>query len=137
MSHSTAMAGRPEPVDQQALVVVLGEAEHERVRAEALADVTERDDGHLARPVAEVEAIEPEAAGDDVVGDAELAVELEGAGLDGHRAGRLARAGVSVDQAERTPRPRQPEGEDQAGRAGADDQDVAVHAVRSVPRWRT
>src|SRR5262249_6884292 len=42
-----------------------------------------------------------DTAGDHVVGDAELAVELEGPGLDGHRPGPLAGPGLAVDQAER------------------------------------
>ena len=83
-------------------------------------------DGELAGPVAEVEAVEPEPGGDHLVGDAELAIELEGPGLDGHRPGRLPGAGVLVDQAERHPGPRQPEGEDQPGRAGPDDQDLRL-----------
>ena len=83
-------------------------------------------DGELPGPVADVDAVEPEPGGDDLVGDAELAIELQGPGLDGHGAGGLAGPGVLVDQAERCPGPRQPEGEDQPGRAGSDDQDLRL-----------
>jgi hypothetical protein len=99
------------------------ERERERERADAAADVSERGDGDLPGAVAQVEAIEPEPGGDHCVGDAELAIELEGPGLVGHDAGRLPGAGVLVERAERHPGPRQPQGEDRPGRAGPEDQD--------------
>ena len=45
------VAGRAEAVDQEALVVVLGEAEDERERADALADVAEAGRRRARRPV--------------------------------------------------------------------------------------
>src|SRR5205085_2264578 len=70
------VAGFGECGGQEPLVVVLGEAEDERVRADAPTDAPEEGDAQLAGPVADVEAVEAEAAGDDRVGDPELAVEL-------------------------------------------------------------
>jgi hypothetical protein len=69
------VAGRPEALGQQLLVVVLGEAEDERERADAAADVPERGDGELPGPVAEVEAVEPEPGGNHLVGVPELATK--------------------------------------------------------------
>src|SRR5262249_3388180 len=118
------MAGRVEPIGQEALVVVLGKTENERERADAAADVPEPGDGELPGPVANVKAVEPKPGGHYPIGDAELAIELEGPVLDGHRAGRLPGTGVLVDEAQRCPGLRQPQGEDQPGRACSDDQDL-------------
>src|SRR4029077_1151427 len=75
-------AGLPEALRQQPLVVVLGEAEDERERADAAPDVPEVGDGELPRPVADVDAVEPESGGDRLLGDPERAIKIQGAGLD-------------------------------------------------------
>ena len=66
-------------------------------------------------------AIELDAVADDFVGDAELAVELERAGVDDEGAGGGARLGDFVDDANADAEAREPEGEVEAGGAGADD----------------
>ena len=107
-------------------MVVLRQAQDERKRANVAADVTERDDGELSRSVSKVQTIKPKPGGDHIVGDAEPAIELERPGLDCHRARRLARPGVLLDQPERHPGPRQPQRENEPRRAGPDNQDARL-----------
>jgi hypothetical protein len=75
-------AGFGEMIDEEAFVLVLGKDEHVREGAEALAEGAEFD-------VADVFAFDPEVYGfefvsfvHDFVGKAQLAVELERAGVD-------------------------------------------------------
>ena len=100
---------------------VLREDEHVGEGAEALAEGAEFD-------VADVLAFDPEVYGDELVSffdnfarEAELAVELEGAGVDDESAGGGARLGGFVDDADADAEAREPESEDQPGGAGADD----------------
>ena len=114
-------AGFGEVVDEEALVLVLGEDEHEREGAEALAEGAEFDVADVFAFDPEVYGIELVASADDFVGDAELAVELERAGVDDEGARGGARFGDFVDDADADAEAREPEGEVEAGGAGTDD----------------
>src|SRR5262249_25527906 len=50
-----ALAGKPKALGQQPLVVILGEAQDERKRANIAAHVSERDNSELSHPVAEMQ----------------------------------------------------------------------------------
>jgi hypothetical protein len=112
--------------DEEALVLVLGEDEHIGERAQALAECAELD-------VADASAFDPEVYGkelvaeaDHLVGEADLAVELECAGVDDQRARGDAWFGDLVDDADADAEASEPEGENEAGRASADDEDLSV-----------
>ena len=87
-------------IDEEAFVLVLGEDEHKGERAEALAEVAEFDVADVLAFYPEVYGFELVAFVDDFVGDAELAVELEGAGMDDEGPGGGARFGGFVDDAD-------------------------------------
>ena len=59
--------------------------------------------------------------------DAELGVNLQGAGLNAKRPALHGRSGVTVDDLDAHAAPYELVGEHEAGRAGADDQDVRIH----------
>src|SRR5262249_14861781 len=62
------------------------------------------------------------------VDDAEVRVDLERAGLHTERSRLARRADMAVDDPHPDATPRELVGEHQAGRTGADDQDVGIHA---------
>ena len=112
---------------------VLLEHEHEREGTEALAELAELDVGGVLGFHPEVDGDELGAAAHDFVGEAELAVELEGAGVDDEGAGSGARFGDFIDDADADAEAREPEGEVQARGAGADDEDLGVgHGVKEL-----
>ena len=63
---------------------------------------------------------------DDRIREADLAVQLERARLHGERARRRARPCRLVDDPDAHAQPRQPQGQHQPGRPGADDEDVTL-----------
>ena len=67
---------------------------------------------------------------DNGVGEIELSIELERAGLNGERARGCARLGGLVHDPHPGSEPGQPKGEDKAGWTGANDQDIACLHVR-------
>ena len=71
-----------------------------------------------------------DAAVDDRLGDAELAVEFQRAGLHDHGAGGFPGPGGPVDDAGPDAALEQGEGEHQAGRAGAGDEDLGARRIR-------
>jgi hypothetical protein len=79
----------------------------------------------------EVGSPDATAAFDDGVVEEDLAVELERARLDGEGARRGAGAWRLVDDADFDAELGQPEGEHEAGRSGADDQNGLLHAYGS------
>ena len=87
-------------------MLVLGEDEHVRKGAGALAEGAEFDVADvLAFFYPEVDGFELVAFADDFVGEAELAVELEGAGVDDEGARGRARFGGFVDDADANAQP--------------------------------
>ena len=107
-------------------MLVLRQAQHERVGAEPRAEVAEAECRDLppASPHAELAHADP--ACDGGVGDAELAVELERPRVDGHRARRLARPRAPVDDPERHAEAHEPECQGEPGGTGADDEDLRL-----------
>ena len=105
-------------------MVVLGKAKQEGVRAEARAEVAEIEARRLPARVEEVRHFDLYAGLDDIVGEAELAVELQRARVDDEGARGLPRSRVLVDNAERNTVTREAQREDEAGRTGAHDQDL-------------
>ncbi len=61
------------------------------------------------------------------VDDAELGVDLQGTGLHAERAALLGGPGMPIDDLDAHAAPHQLVGEHEAGRAGADNQDVRIH----------
>ncbi len=117
-----------QPGGQEPLVVVLRVGQHERVGAEARAHVGQVQFGGLdpfalGPQAAQMSAARADAAGDHRVGPAELAIELQGAGMDGHGPRLLRRPGLRVDDAHPHPAADQGQGEHHAGGPGAGDQD--------------
>ena len=128
-------AQRLQPLDQQPLMLVLREDMQEGIGGQTLADRLERQARGLLAPDPEIDRRVLVAAGDDLAGQVELAVELQGAGLDrqGSRGG--SGFGGLVDDAHLDPKLGQPERQHQPGRPGADDQDIAS-CHRASPRSR-
>ncbi len=116
-------------------MLVLGEDEHVVERPEALADGVQVDMGHRL-------AAGPESHGPDLVpgvhhrlGDADLAVEFQGARLHGQGPRGRARLCGLVDHPHRDAQLRQPQGQDQARGAGAGDQDFRLEHVSCPFPW--
>ena len=136
VGRSTVTPSASQVVDEEAFVLVLREDEHEGEGAEALAE-SPRSTWRPCLPLTQrLTASTWIAARDDFVGDAELAVELERAGVDDEGARGRARFGGFVDDADADAEPGEPEGEDEAGGAGADDQHLGG-SMRSVRHERT
>jgi len=118
-------------IDQQALVLILRKNQQVRKRAQTLAHFPE--DGTRRLPAGHPEICRdyPPATFDDGVGEADLAVELERPSLHGKRARRRPRFRSLVDNPHAHAEPRQPQGQDQARRPCADDEDVCLARRRS------
>ena len=126
-------ASRLEMLDQDALVNVLRQREGEGVAAEALAEGAEV--GSLRRRLpacVRLMRLDPQTGRQYVVDDAELPVKLQRARLHRKRPRRLARAGIHVDDADVDAEPRQPERQSEAGRPGADDENLRTHSRHRV-----
>ncbi len=121
-------------LDQEALMIVLRKSQHERVGAEAGADVLERQHGDIVAVFTQVNGVDLDAKVDHHVGKPQLAVEFQRARMHGHRAGGLAGAAVLVDDAHSDAAPRQGYGEHQAGGAGADNEHLSSHEISLHPR---
>ena len=114
-------AERREPVGEHALGDVLGQHQHELVGRGQLAEVELQQ-----RPVAiaQREALDLEAAADQLADDAEGLEHLERVGVDHRGARGVLPFGQPVDQQVADARLAQGDREGEAGRAGADDQDI-------------
>ena len=88
-----------ERVDQKALVLVLREGEHIRKGTQPTPHVAERDATHLSTSDPEIGGGELQSALHDVVGQSNLAIQLECARLNRDRAGRRTRLRDLVDDA--------------------------------------
>jgi hypothetical protein len=109
------------------LIVVLAKHQHERKRAEALADVADRDACAPASVRPHVGGGGAGAERERLLDDAHLRIDLHRARLHGHRPRLLSRAGVAVDDDGLDAAAGELVGEHQAGRAGTDDENVRVH----------
>ena len=121
---------RLEAFDKQAFVFVLRKDAQRGVRGQADADLLEvyARLAFATRP--KVDRGNFTRSCDDGVGEIELAVKLERAGLNGERARGGPRLGGLVHDSHPGPELGQPEGEDKAGRTGADYQDIASFHLR-------
>jgi hypothetical protein len=108
--------------DQDALVDVLRQRKCEGVWADAAAEVGERQLCGDAGRRAHGELLQPHAGGKHILDDADLAVELERAGLDGERTRCHAWTCGLVEDADRHAETGEPEGKRQPGWSGASDQ---------------
>ncbi|MNT19518.1 hypothetical protein D3C72_1547800 [compost metagenome] len=129
-------AGRRQFADQKAFMLVLRQAQHERVGAQTLADLAQRQFHQLLAAFVDVHGIDLDAQADQLVGKAQLLVKLQGARMHGHGPRRLARTAVLVDDAAIDAMARQAQGKHEAGRTGADDQDGrCIHAIQYRTGW--
>ncbi|RWX64036.1 hypothetical protein EN780_22010 [Mesorhizobium sp. M4B.F.Ca.ET.089.01.1.1] len=119
-------AGALEMRDQQAFVDVLRQREGEGVGADTAAEIRQRQPCRDASRRVQGQPLQPHACGEHVVDDADLAVELQRAGLDRERARGLAGSGGLVEDAHRHAEPGQPQRQRQAGRTGAGNQDLGL-----------
>ena len=117
---------------QQSLVVVLAQDQEEGIRTEVPADVAQRDARRSPSPHPQVGAGRALAELERPPGDPEMGVDLERAGLDAERTRLERRARVAIYDRRTHALPAELIGEHQAGRAGADDQDIGVAAGRCV-----
>jgi hypothetical protein len=113
-----------ELIDEEALVLVLREDEREGKGAEACAELAEDGAGDAIAGDPEVDGFDLAAALDDGIGEAELRVELEGAGLDGESSGGGPGFWCLVDDADAYAEPSEPESEYETGWACSGDKDV-------------
>ena len=123
-------AHRRQPVDQQALVLVLGKDPQRGVRGQADADLLEGNASLAPAARPKVDRGNLMGSCDDVVGEIELTVKLERAGLNGERSRSRARFAGLVHDPHFCAELCQPEGQDEAGWAGADHQNVATRHFR-------
>ena len=113
-----------EAVDQQTLVLVLRKDQRVGERAEARAHLAENRVRHLLAGHPEIGGEDVPSTFDDRVSQADLPVQLERACLHGQRARRRPRLRRLVDDPYAHAQPRQPQGQHEARRPGADDEDV-------------
>ena len=112
-------------------MLVLRQAQHERVGAQAFADLAQRQFYQLLAALVDVHGIDLDAQPDELVGKAQLLVKLQGARMHGHGPRRLARTAVLVDDAAIDAMARQAQSKHEAGRTGADDQyGRSIHAIQ-------
>ncbi len=118
-----ANAGPLEMVDEHPLMRVLRIHEREGEGTQSLADGVDRDASPWSATHPEIEGRYLDAARHGVVCDSDLPVELERARLDGQRSRRRSRSVGAIDDPDRHPEPREPEGEDESRRSGANNED--------------
>ena len=116
-------AERPQPGEQHGLGLVLGD--HQRVRV-GRGQPVERDGQQPAGAVADGEPGDRDAAGDQLLGGAQLVQHLQGAGVHDGGAGGVGALGQPVEDDEVDAGGGEGDGEREAGRAGADDGDLGA-----------
>jgi hypothetical protein len=112
--------------DEEMLVFVLGKNQRVRIRTKASSEFAEDRAGGVVAGDPEIHGDGLMTAGDDGVGEAELAIKFEGARLHGESARRGAGFRGFVDEAHAHAEAREPEGQDEAGGTGADHEDVGI-----------
>ena len=111
-------------LDQKLFVLILGEDQQVREGAQSLAYVAEVGTSCRLAAHPDVDGRELEAAVDDLVRKTDLAIELERTRVHRERARRGPRLGRLVDDPDVGAHALEPERQDQAGRAGADDENL-------------
>ena len=94
--------------DQKSLVVVLREAEQKRERTQARAHIRECEAGDICAVLAQVNAVNANSAGDDIIGKAKLLIEFQRSRVNAKCARRLTRRIIAVDDAACDSMSRQP-----------------------------
>src|SRR5256885_5622769 len=117
----------PEPLDEEALVLVLRIDESVGIRAERGAERAELDMPRSPSTRPEIRGGKLETRLDHLVGESELAIELQGPHLDGESPGGRAWLLRLVDDADANAKSREPDREHEPGRSGSDDEDLGVH----------
>ncbi len=112
--------------DQEPLVRVLRKDEEERERAQSLAHIVQwyACDARTCNP--QVDRHIWQAGGDHCIGEADLAIELQRAGMDAQRTRRRARFCRLIDDSNAHTQTGQPERQDEARGTRADDEDGRV-----------
>ena len=113
-------------VGQQTLVLILGKDQRVREWAEACAHVAEEKTRLVLAGHPEIRGNELPPTLDDRAGEAELSIQLKRARLHGNRARRRLRLRLLVHDPHAHTQPRKPQGQHQAGRPRANDEDVGV-----------
>lgn len=114
-------------------MVVLWEAEDEGEGAQALADVTELEPRHVPPLLPQMDGVRLDPFRDDLVGEPELAVELERTGVHDDGARRLTRPRMLLYDARLDAAAGENKREDQTRRAGPNDQHLGfVHCVSPI-----
>jgi hypothetical protein len=118
----------PKVLDEQPFVLILRKDQHEGKRAQPPAQVGKDDPRRMLAARPQVDRREFQAQPDDLVGEPELAIELERPRVEhqGPRGG--ARLGRLIDDPDADPEALQPQRQDQAGGSGPDDQDLRLGA---------
>ena len=120
-------AERLQPLDQQSLVLVLGEDVEEGVGRQAGADSFKREPRRRFTLDPKIDGGDLVARRDHGLGEIELAVEFERAGLHRQSARGRTRLGGLVDNAHIDAELGQPKCQHQTRRARADDKNIASH----------
>ena len=126
-----------QPRDQQPFVFVLRKNLQKRIGGKALAQGVERNARGRSPSNPQIDRRRSMPAFDDSLGEVELAIKFERAGLDRKSPGRQARRQSLVEDAHLYPELRQPERERQSGGAGADDENVNARHEHSIGRRRS
>lgn len=117
-------AVRAQRVAEQALVVVLPQDQQERKRAQIAPDIAERHTRAAAAVGPQVGSARATTRGQRRFGDAELGVDFERARLHAERPGLDRRACMAIYDHAADAASRQLIGQHEAGRPGADNEDV-------------
>ena len=119
----TSPAERPQPGQQHRLGLAL--RDHQGVRV-GRGQSVERDGEQPAGAVADGEPVDPNAAGDQRVGGAQLVQHLQGAGVHDGGPGGVRALGQPVHDDEVDAGGGQGDGQRESGRPGADDGDLGA-----------
>ena len=117
-----------EAPDEQSLMRILRKVENEGETSQSLPDVAEGDTGYLSAPGPEIHARHDDATGDDLVGEAELPVELQRSSMNAEGARDRRHILRLVDDAEAHTEPGEPQREREAGGPRPDNQHLRVGA---------
>ena len=107
-------------------MLVLGKDQRVRERAEACTHVAEENASLVLAGHPQIRGGELPSTPDGCGGEADLAVQLERACLHGNRARRRLRLRLLVHDPHAHAPPRQPQGQHQAGRPRANDENIRV-----------
>ena len=118
-----------QPGDENAFMHVLRQRQHERERAEAGAEIAERQPADGAAAFANGDALDPDPGRHHLVGKSDLAVEFERPRMHGQGTRGLAGRRAAIDDAKPHAELAEPQRQHQAGRPGTNDENVRLHAA--------